>query len=585
MNSLEFVKEQLSIFIVQLFELDYDVFCKKITVEIQLNNGFGDLSTNAAMALAKTLSKKPMEIAAEIKSAMDKGIGEGSDNALLIHVSRIEIVAPGFVNITLKNDIWHQLSHELLLHPETCFKLSESAKRLNCLIEFVSANPTGPLSLGHGRNAIIGDTLARVLSFLGHNVKKEFYVNDAGNQIQKFGESIKARLSELCGIPTPLPEGGYNGQYVIDLAQEIFAENCTPESNSQPAIDKLLNQPVSFFKTLGKDKMLKIIKRDLIEYDVSFDSWFSEKSLHESGEIEKVITELDKRGFLYTQEDALWFKSTLFGDDKDRVIKKASGEYTYTAADIAYHKNKFMRDFDLIVNVLGQDHHSFAIRLMGIMQALEFDTSKLKIILYQLVRIKQGEVLVRMSKRLGTFHALSDVIKTIGVDAARYFYLNRKSDSHLELDLDVALKKDLSNPLYYLQYAWVRALRVLEKAREDNRLGDYAKSLSFNKEDVTNQANETEMFHIVEPDSVLLLKKICSLRGILNSVATTFSVHLLSVYADELAAAFHSFYNNNRILDCPDLGQARSRLVTVKLAKNTIGLTLDLMGLSKPESM
>ena len=509
---------------------------------------FGDMNANAAMVLAKELKQNPRAIAQQIAGDFKHP-----------YVAKIEIAGPGFLNAYFTIQAVQDLATDLATKKATFFKLDEDAPKHNYDIEFVSANPTGPLHLGHGRGAIIGDVLAKVLTFLGHQVTKEFYINDAGNQITKLGSSFKIRCQQAAGIQADLPEDGYRGEYLLELAQELIkAEGAT-----------VLQKPDSFFEVYAKEYLLKKIKQTLEDYGVTFDVWFSEKTLHEGGHIDQAIKLLQENNFIYEHENALWFASTKFGDDKDRVVRKSSGEWTYVAADIAYLLNKSKRGFDHLVMILGHDHHSYAVRLEGIRQALGLTRIDLSIILYQLVTMKASGQLVQMSKRAGTMVTLRDVIDEVGIDVARFFYLNRKADAQLEFDLDLALKKTEENPVFYVQYAYVRTGSILEKASLEKDL------LNITAADA----------HYLATPEALLIKKIAALKHLLETIAATEQTHQLTYYTMELADLFHRYYAQNRVIETAHINQSRARLFLIQLLRETFATTFDLLGISKPAKM
>ena len=506
------------------------------------------MNSNAAMVLAKLREKNPREIAQEIITQFQHP-----------YIQKIEIAGPGFLNAFFTPKAFHDLAAELYTKKENFFKLEQDASKHQYNIEFVSANPTGPLHLGHGRGAIIGDVLANVLKFLGHHVTKEFYINDAGNQIYKLGVSLKIRCEQALGIEALIPEDGYHGEYLLELAQQCIQEHGK----------EVIEKENSFFESYAKEHLLQKIKLTLEHYGVTFDNWFSEKALHENGDIQRAIEYLQEHKFIYEHESALWFASTQFGDDKDRVVRKSSGEWTYVAADIAYLLNKAKRGFDHLVMVLGHDHHSYAVRLQGIAKALGLSRINLAIILYQLVTMKAGGQLVQMSKRAGKGITLQDVIEEVGTDVARFFYLNRKADAQLEFDLDLALKKTEENPVYYIQYAYVRTGSILEKAFSENSL---------------QSIDASDTAHLAKAES-LLLKKIAALAHMLEVIAHTQQTHHLSYYTIELADIFHSYYAQNRVINSDNIPQSRARLLLVQLLRETFAITFDLMKISKPLKM
>ena len=508
---------------------------------------FGDLNSNAALVLAKELKKNPREIAQEIAKKF-------TDPA----IKTIEIAGPGFLNFFLTKQAFGTLAQELFEQKNDFFKPVQYAQqRIN--IEFVSANPTGPLHFGHGRGGNIGDVLANVLRFMGNTVTKEFYINDAGLQIQKLGTSLKIRCQQEAGMDVALPEDAYHGLYLVDLAHNLFADHGK----------KLLDQPDEFFTSYAMVQLLNQIKSTLQDYGITFDVWFSEQTLHESGSIEQALALLQKKGHLYEKDGALWLTSTKFGDDKDRVVRKQSGVLTYAAADIAYLQDKIKRGHDQLIYILGQDHHSYATRLKTILQALDLEKHPLDIILYQLVSMKENGQQVRMSKRKGKIVTLQDVIDTVGKDVARFFYLNRKADAQLEFDLDLALTHSIENPVFYIQYAYVRTGSILQKAEQENAL-----------QQITTQ----DLDHLSQQDE-LLLKQIASLTEILEGVERTHQTHLLAYYTYELAQCFNRYYNKNKVIDLSNLPLSRARLALTQIIRTTLELCLDLLGISKPERM
>ncbi len=540
---------------------------------------FGDLNSNAAMVLAKVLSEKTNVAARgelvepferQQQAWFDELTMHGRVNPRQIaqeiidtfkhpYIAKIEIAGPGFLNAYFTQNAIHDLAQELEKQKEAFFKLEDDAPKHRFDIEFVSANPTGPLHLGHGRGAIIGDVLGNILTFIGHQVTKEFYINDAGNQIAKLGQSFKVRCQQAAGIAAQLPEDGYRGEYLLDLAQELVKE----KGNS------VIDNPDSFFEHYAKEFLLEKIKQTLANYGVHFDVWFSEKTLHESGAIERAVKLLQEHNFIYEHEHALWFASTKFGDDKDRVVRKSTGEWTYVAADIAYLLDKAKRGFDHLVMVLGHDHHSYAVRLEGIRQALGLSRIDLAVILYQLVTMKASGQLVQMSKRAGTMVTLTDVIDEVGTDVARFFYLNRKADAQLEFDLDLALKKTEENPVFYVQYAYVRTGSILEKAAEHKELANISGA---------------DAAHLGRSEA-LLLKKITSLKHLLEIIAATRQTHHLTYFTTELADIFHHYYAHNRVIEMSNINQSRGRLLLITLLRQTFALTFDLLGISKPIKM
>ena len=509
---------------------------------------FGDLSTNAALILAQHRKEQPRVIAQLIATHFRHEL-----------IERLEIAGPGFINFFLTQQAFEHLACQLYQGNAQFFKRELHAPVSLYNIEFVSANPTGPLHIGHGRGGIIGDVLARILKFLGHIVTTEFYINDAGTQIEKLGMSFKLRCQQLAGLDVILPEDAYHGDYLIELARECLEQHG----------HEVLERPNTFFSQYAQEKLLAHIQQTLARYNIIFDVWFSEKQLHESNAIHHALQLLSKHGYSYTQDNALWFASTVFGDDKDRVLRKSSGELTYVAADIAYLENKLDRGYNKLIMVLGQDHHSYVVRLKAALQALGRSKDQLDIILYQLVTVKESGTLVRMSKRIGRIVTLQDVIDTVGADVARFFYLRKKADAHLDFDIDLALKKTEENPVYYIQYAYVRTGSILEKAAQEEQF----------------QAIIAQDCQYITTHERLLLKKIAALQQLLLNISTNHQVHLLTYYVLELTQLFHSYYASTKVLDLANIQQSRGRLCVIIILRRTLKICFDLLGISSPQRM
>lgn len=549
MNSIESIQKDFIGYLQRFFSVTPEATAN-ITVTINTDEQkaeFGDLNSNAAMILAKELRKAPMAIGELIAG----GYTHPDIQSVALHT-------PGFLNFTLTERALQKLALELLTQGRDFFKVYATATR-NVNIEFVSANPTGPLHFGHGRGAIIGDVLANVLNFAGQTATKEFYINNAGSQMEKLGNSFRIRCMQELGQEVELPEEAYHGDYLVTLAKELVAKEGKD----------LIDMPLSFFKDYAEVHMLAGIRKTLGDYGITFDVWFPELQLHNDGEIKKTLKILHANGYLYEQEGATWFKATAFGDDKDRVLIKADGEYTYASADVAYMQDKVDRGFNQLIMILGHDHHSYLTRLKCIQQALGLEKYDLDIILYQLVKMKQSGELVRMSKRAGTIVTLQDVIDTVGKDVARFFFLHRKADAQLDFDLDLALKKSDENPVYYVQYAYVRTKSILEKASHMEGLSN------LNGEDLT----------VIGSKEALLLKKIASLKPLLEAICKNHQTHVLTYYVIELANIFHGYYAKERIIDEKDITRSRGRLQLITILKNSFEMALTLLGVSCPERM
>lgn len=544
MNLIEKLKLDLEKFLEKEFGLPTP-YIFSFELKLEKDRKFGDISTNVAMLLAKDLKKAPKEIAEFITKNFKNG-----------YIENLEIAGPGFINIFLKPEAFENLLEELISQKEEFFKNNNNHK-FNYNIEFLSANPTGPLHLGNGRGGIIGDVLANILKFLKNQVTKEYYINDAGSQIGKLGLSLKARCLQQLGQNIELPEEGYHGEYLVTIAQELVKKEGSA----------LLEKDNNFFSEYAKNEILKEIKQTLTDYGIEYDIWFSEKELHNSGAIKKAINYLTNCGYTFTQDDALWFKSTQFNDDKDRVLIRANGEPTYTAADIAYMQNKIDRGANYMIMTLGHDHHSFALRLQGLHTALGLEKYPLEIILYQLVKMKIKDEQVRMSKRAGNVVTLEDVVKTVGKDVARFFYLHKKGDAQLEFDLELALKHTEENPVFYIQYAYVRAKSLLAKAKETG--------ITLDKNSVTG----------ITDQELPILKKIISLQELLSTIERSHQPYLVANYVIELAGLFHSYYNQNRILATENIAKKQMMLNIVSEVANTLKICFDLLGISAPEKM
>ena len=448
-------------------------------------------------------------------------------------VKTIALHPPGFLNFSLTDDAIKELAKQMSEQKKTFFKLYEKPTQ-NSNLEFVSANPTGPLHVGHGRGAIIGDVLAKVLNFSGQQATREYYVNNAGEQMKKLANSLRIRCQQVLGEQIDLPENAYHGEYLAELAQTLVQDEGA----------SVLDKDDQFFADYAEKHLLTEIKETLELYGVTFDVWFPETKLHSSGEIAKALDILHEKGYLYEKDGATWFKATEFGDDKDRVVVKADGIYTYAAADIAYMLDKVDRGFNHLVMILGHDHHSYLMRLKCIQKALGIQEYPLDVILYQLVKMKQSGQQVRMSKRAGNIVTLRDVIQAVGKDVARFFFLNRKADAQLEFDIDLAMKKTEENPVFYVQYA-----------------------------------------QFIGTEEALLLKKMAALRSILQTICRTHQTHLLTYYVLELANIFHNYYAHNRVIDESDVQRSRGRLLLISILKDTFETVLELLGISRPDKM
>jgi arginyl-tRNA synthetase len=504
--------------------------------EVPGRQDFGDFSTMVALKLAARFAKEPLEIAPEIKKYLAEELGA--------EVERIEIVKPGFINIFLSSKIIVSSLNEILKNKYEFFKPGFKKKTL---IEFLSANPTGPLSIAHGRQAVVGDTIANILEFCGNSVHREYYLNDAGKQIDLFYESTECALSAVKNnIEFMPPEGGYKGEYVKEIAEDFLKQDKPGKVGD-----------------FGIISMIKLIKQDMKDLGVKkFDKWFSQKKLISDGKVNEVIEKLKKKELVYDKEGAIWFAATKFGDDKDRVIKKADGELTYFASDIAYHKDKADRLYDELINLWGPDHHGYIKRVKTAMSALGAKDELLKILIIQLVTLKTKE---RMSKRAGTFIRLSDLIKDVGKDAARFYYLTRKNSSHLEFDIDLAKQASFDNPLYYIQYVCARIESIFRKVSQTEFNSQYSECLKSQEE-------------------ISLLRTLLQFSYCLEKSYHCLEPVFIIEYLKNLASGFHKFYEQVRVID-DDESLTQARLNLLKGVHTVFHCGLNLLGITPVEKM
>ena len=515
---------------------------------------FGDLATNIAMHWAKTAKKSPRVIAdAIVKNLQDP------DGML----ERIEIAGPGFLNFTFSPKFYYQRLRDLVAGKEAHLDLGHGQK---VQVEFASVNPTGPLHVGHGRVAVIGDVLARLHEATGFDVEREYYVNDAGNQMENLGLSVYARYRELFGETVDFPEGGYPGDYVKNIAAEIKTQYG----------DKLLGESkeaaVDFFRRYSGDCLLNMIRQQLTAFDIRFDSFFSERTMRERDQVAESMRLLRGRGLLYSHDGAEWFQSTTFGDDKDRTVIKSDGELTYFAADVAYHRNKFERGFGKLINVWGADHHGYVPRLKAAMRGLGYDERILQVVLVQMVQLTRAGEPVRMGKRTGEFIALQEVLDEVGRDAARFFFLMRKADSHLDFDLDLAKQQSSENPVFYVQYAHARVASIFEQAHRNG--------IIWNTADVDGIA--VEPLELAE--EIELIRRMTQFNDVLEESVRELEPHRMLFFLLDLAGEFHRYYNRTRILS-EDRDLTRARMLLAHMVQSIIRRGLTLLGVDAPMKM
>lgn len=537
-----------------LFDLGLEEFSKEeILLDPPSDSRFGDLSTNIALKLARSAKSSPREIAAKLASFLEKLLTQAPAKG---YVKAVKVEGAGFINFYLSEAYFYSRLEKIIRQGRKAIGI-DTGKGKPVLIEFVSANPTGPLSVAHARQAVVGDVLANILNFCGFKAKKEYYLNDEGNQINILGRSIELRLRELNGETIEFPQDHYQGDYIYDIAREIN--------------EKKLQ--VKDFSEYGVSYILHIIKRELEDFGVRFDYWYSQKSLRQTGKIEKAFDFLKKKGLLYEQEGASWFKSTKFGDDKDRVVIKSDGSYTYLAPDIAYHRDKFRRGFQQLINLWGPDHHGYINRLKAAVAALGNSPEQLSVIIVQLASIFRDGKPVQMSTRRGQYITLQEVMDEVGHDASRFFFLMRRTSSHLDFDLGIAKKQTSENPVFYVQYAYARISSILRNAEELGHNPDKAARLGEGG------------FSVLKEDEELgLIRKICQLSDMLHICIATLDPYMLTVYLQELATQFHKFYDKHRVLT-DDTRLSKARLALLIATRSVLALGLDLLGICKPEKM
>ena len=522
----------------------------EVALTVPPQKEFGDFATNFAMQAAKTLHKAPKVIAEGIKKNLSASF-----------VERVEIAGPGFLNFYLKQAWTAQLLAHIVQAGESYGNLTTEDKE-KIQIEYVSANPTGPLHVGHGRGAAVGSALTNLLRAAGYNVTSEYYINDAGNQMHNLALSVNARYLELFGQQVEFPENGYHGGDIITTAERIKAKYG----------DKFLTMPeqerLQQFQSLAKEEKLAALKEDLAAFNCEFDVWFSEQSLHDDHRIEAVVKELEDKGTAYVENGAVWLRSTDYGDDKDRVVIRDNGVPTYFAADIAYHQNKFQRGFDKVINLWGADHHGYIPRVRAALTALGYKDSQLEVLILQMVSLFRNGELVKLSKRTGQTVTLNELIEEVGTDAARYFFVMRSMDTQLDFDLTLATEHSNENPVYYVQYAHARISSILRQMEEEG--------ISLRGEGDFTLLNTSE--------EIELIKKLGEYEDLVAQAARDRAPHRVARYVYELAGLFHSFYNQCRVLGV-DSDVQQVRLALIKAVGHTLKHGLKILGVSAPERM
>ena len=523
-----------------------------VVLEQPKDKAHGDYATNMAMQLARIAKKNPRQIATELVEQFDKSKAS---------IEKMEIAGPGFINFYMNNQYLTELVPTILEAGEK-YGRTDAGEGHKIQVEFVSANPTGTLHLGHARGAAVGDSLCNVLDAAGYNVSREYYINDAGNQMANLAKSVEARYMQALGKEWDMPEDAYHGADIIGLGDKLV------EEEGDKWVDASAEERLQHFRQYGLRFLLDRIKTDLEEFRVPFDEWFSETSLYEGDKIQSALNVLNEKNYVYEKDDATWFETTKFSDDKDRVLIKNDGTYTYLTPDIAYHKNKLDRGFDTLINIWGADHHGYIPRMKAAIQALGYAEDTLEVEIIQMVNLFQDGEKVKMSKRTGKAVTLRELMEEVGIDAMRYFFSMRSSDSHLDFDMDLARSESNENPVFYVQYAHARICTMLKQAEEKGFTAD-----EFDATYLTAEKEED------------LLKRLGEFPQLVADAAEKRTPHRVTQYAFDLASNLHSFYNAEKVLDEDNKERTAARLALMKAVRTTLQNALKLIGVSAPESM
>ena len=528
---------------------------EKLSVEQTKNPQHGDLATNAAMLAAGKAGLKPRDLAATLAKKLAEACPE---------IERVEVAGPGFCNITFRPDFWRGVIGETEKKKDA-FGHSNAGAGIRAQVEYVSANPTGPLHVGHGRGAALGDSIARLLRAAGYEVDTEYYLNDAGKQMRLLGASIYAKLMNLAGETAPAPEDGYKGEYIADLAAEILAAN--------PGLPDLPEQEgLELCQKYGQEAILDGIKKDLADFRCGHDRYFSERSLVDDGSVDRTLAELKESGHSFEKDGALWFDAKSVGDDKDRVLRKSDGYLTYFATDIAYHRDKFARGNQWLIDVWGADHHGYIPRMKAAISAIGEDPKNLDVVLVQLVALYKDGVPQAMSTRGGNFVTLREVMDETGTDAARFMFLSRSSDSPLDFDLELAKKRTMDNPVYYAQYAHARVRALERRATEQGVV-------------VPEKSSPRTLERLDKPEEMEILKRIAMFEDVLAGAAKALAPHHISRYVLDLAAKIHSYYGKYAIINIEDQELTMARIALLRAAALAIRNGLQTLGVSAPDIM
>nr|WP_321399710.1 arginine--tRNA ligase [uncultured Desulfobacter sp.] len=530
-------------------------------VETPKYEGQGDFSTNFAMVSAKLQKMAPAKIAKTLVESMS----DIADASLGLVLEKIEVAGPGFINFFLSPGAWHPVVDQVLSQ-DAGYGASDMGQGARVQVEFVSANPTGPLHVGHGRGAAVGDAMGNILSFAGYNVQKEYYINDSGRQIRTLGTSVWLRLQQMQGKTVDFPDDCYQGDYIKDLAKEVF------DAQGKDLADADEKQGIEICARFAAGEILAGIRSDLDDFGVSFDNWFSEQSLYDSGRVQSTIENFKEKDLIYEKDGALWFRTEKFGDEKDRVVVRNNGLTTYYASDIAYHDEKYERGFDRVIDVWGADHHGYIKRIDAAVLATGRKSEQFDVILVQLVNLLRDGTPVQMSTRAGEFVTLKDIVDEVGKDAARFMFLSRSYESGLEFDLELAKKKSADNPVYYVQYVHARITGILNKAKDEGIIDRTEFDVGMNLE------------KLVTEEELKLIKQIAGFQEQVEKSAATLHPHVIFTYLMALAAAFHAYYNQHKVI-MDDKPLSLARLSLVLAVKKVIRNGLMLLGVSAPERM
>ena len=530
-------------------------------VETPKHEGQGDFSTNFAMVSAKLQKMAPAKIAKSLVESMS----DSTHTPLGSVLEKVEVAGPGFINFFLSPGAWHPVVDQVL-NQDASFGASVMGKGERVQVEFVSANPTGPLHVGHGRGAAVGDAVGNILSFAGFDVQKEYYINDSGRQIRTLGTSVWLRLQQMQGKPVDFPQDCYQGDYIRDIAQEVL------DTRGKDLADADEKQGIEICARFAADKILAGIRSDLDDFGVRFDNWFSEQSLYDSGRVQTAIENFKEKDLIYEKDGALWFRTENFGDEKDRVVVRNNGLTTYFASDIAYHDEKYERGFDRVIDVWGADHHGYIKRIDAAVVATGRKSEQFDVILVQLVNLLRDGNPVQMSTRAGEFVTLKDIVDEVGKDAARFMFLSRSYDSGLDFDLELAKRKSSDNPVYYVQYVHARITGILNKAKDEGLIDQTDFNVGINLE------------KLVVEEELKLIKQVAAFQEQVEKSAQTLHPHVIFTYLMTLAAAFHAYYNHHKVI-MADKPLSLARLSLVLAVKKVIRNGLALLGVSAPERM